>query len=1519
MKRIFLTTLVLGSLLAAHAQAPVEWNREAYPDYNPTPTFDYKWLNRAKAHIKARKAKGETRPDHWNNADTDAFPPVVNQSAGSCGSASRIYYMFTHEINAARHANGKLAENIYPTHFTWLLTWVSSQGKEILAQHTGIPNSVVYGGKTYSETFGYQDCDDGQSNYGWMQGYDKWFHAMHNRLANSANFPAVNTEEGRELLKNYLWNHCGDESYSAGGVVGIGVASGGNWQKIGSTATNKELGVVGKYYVKKWGNSVDHALTIVGYDDRIEFDLDGNGKYGETDKDEVGAWIVVNSWGDWCNNGFIYCPYAEARPTATTTGYWTPEYYTIRRNYRPLRTLKVTMDYNRRSEMALYVGVSQNLDATKPDKSMWLRHFYYAGLGKGAKTNPDPEIPMLGKWADGELHSEPMEFGYDLTDLTSDMDLDRPIKYFFWVETRNYAQGEGHIYNASIIDYTLDKEGIETPFDLTDGGVAIANAGKKTEISAVARHEVMGSPRNLALAGQQLSWQAPTRANMQVSAYHIYKNGILALTVDGNTYSATVDGEGAYTVTAVSGQGDEAIESNPSAAVIGRGEAEPLTNQVLQLNSSFTVPNATQGSVSAYTLEFWMRPNSFPSQDAYGIKASAGKFFFKVTKDRRLIVGHDGGDCLAEASAPTLSTNTWYHVAVVISDLNIKVYLNGSMRVNWTSGWNNSGIAGTNNFIFGKTEGTTYSNKQVYDAPWSGYLDEIRMWNRALTQAEIKANYKDAFIYPQTQADLLHYYRMDVVGQADAERENLINNVTELIDAQGRGNIAIDEPEKVKAWQFESGNRYNPLSFNPSADFTLSATTLSVGQALTLADNSSPSTVAWNWTFTGADVATAGTSNPVVVFTQAGTQTVKLVTTNANGETAEKEATVTVQAATAPKASFKMSVERTAAGEHVTFINTSTPLDACTYEWTLKGADNECVRTTNAGATYQAKGTYKVKLTATNAAGTSTAEDWITVETVAPVADFAIHNNVCVKGEKIYLVDASKYEPTQWQWSIASQNSTLAMNGQNGSITLDEPGTYNVSLKATNEAGTGTATRTRAITVCNADGQTGLKFGGTNELSEGQTGNNTVTAPAPLASRSSFTIEWWMYPNALEDYCIPIGDSEATFLLKVAADGTMNVTVKKKTAASASGFVVQGEWHHYAVVYRSGSVTFYRDCEQVSTATTGVSTCPAWTQFRIGGDDAAMNAIIDELRVWSTNLSLNGLKSVANGPTEPASTLALYYDFNQTSGDVIDRSGHDRTGVRTNFGPDGDAWTTSTGIFCLNFDHNVTAVTSKYLKNYQAAFATTSGFVNGTSRFKKLATGTTTSPWIQENEVTEGSVTTCWHVDANKGSYLTLSTKWDGFADGVKNLKLYQTVTLPAGAYELSVSTDKEAGGYGSCFLVAAPGRGLPDYADLSTQAFGFANLNNKLNFVLNEETEVSLGILSNQTGQTCTTIKAFALTTKPFRLVDANGESVADGIEALPGIAAPATDQLFDLSGRRVATPGRGIYIRGGRKVVVR
>lgn len=1534
MKRTLTTIAVTLLAATAFAQTP-KWDKEKYPDYDPTPRIDTQAQQRMSKRMAAQRAQGQTRPDHWNNALMEAFPPVMNQSGGSCGSASRIYYMFTEEMNAARGVSGKLTENIYPTHFTWLLTWCENQGKEIIAMHNGVPNSEVYGGYTYSDLFGYQDCDSKDSDYGFMQGYDKWFHAMHNRISGSANFAiALDKEDGREMVKNYLWNHCGDESYATGGIVGVGVSSGGNWQKIPKTTTNDQLGVTGKYYVKNWGSSVDHALTIVGYDDRIEFDLDGNGVKGEKDKDEVGAWIIVNSWGSgWCNGGFIYCPYAEARPTKDTQGYWTPEYYTIRRDYRPLRTLKVKMDYSRRHEIALYVGYSTNLKATKADKEIWLRHFYYAGLGKGVTPSanvPELDIPMLGRWADGDLHTEPMEFGYDLTDLVADVDPATPLKYFLRVETRGYAKGEGTIYNASILDYAVDPDGIETPFDLPEGGQAIANKGKKTTITTVARGESIPAPRNLSLAGTTLTWQAPADNQYAVEKYNIYLNNELLRSVDGATLQALATDAGSYTVTAVYDINGYTCESAPSAAAFKLNENESNVYLTMKEGAQITVPHFNQANANQFAIEFWLKPDKLSeTADNFGIKSSSGKFFFKVNKQKRLELGFDGGDY--KASTKAIKTDTWQHIALTANNGTLSAYVDEDLFVTCATGWNNT-VGSVGNLLIGQTEGTTTQYKETYSAPWTGSIDELRIWSGPRSKSQITKLMRETYIFPALATDISYYYKMNTRTEGSP---------LYLVDAIVGNDATVSNPDAVTV---NTGDNGIPFSASASTDFTL-PTSASINQPVAILSNCAPGTTEWAWTFTGADIAASSSPNPVVVFKEAGVQTVKLVTKNINGETTEKEKTLTINGVEAPKADFTISSTEIAAGDHVSFINASTPLDNCTYKWYMQGADTENTRTVNAAATYSATGTYTVRLTASNAAGSDTVEKQIQVVKVAPQSAFTIHNNVAIVGEEIGLEDQSKYEPETWEWIVASTSQTYLVNGANAVIKIDQPGVYSVSLTTSNEKGSSTTTRAKAITVCAADGETGLKF---DDL------DDEVVIPSPFGENkvSAFCIDFWLYPGTLTESCIGIGDSESTFFVKTGLDGAMTITVNNKSVTSISGLVTVNEWHHYAITYSSGTVNFYRDgvAYAGSAKINGVSSTPAWTALRLGGTQAPMNAIIDELRVWKRALTPKLVQQYCNASiSEPAanSDLVFYADFNQGSGDVIDKSASGLSGKRNNFGPDGDSWTSSKGIFHLNFEE-AKDVAKDYLKNYKAPFKTASGYVNGNSRFKRLQTGTTASPWVQENSVEADGITTEFYVDANKNNYLTLSTKWDGFADEVQSLKLYQPVTLPPGSYELYAYTDRTTEWVPSqTKTVVSTGTSLPDWNDLDTEALASSYCGLACKFLLKETTTVNIGLVSNQKGQACHTISQFYLLASGFTVItpttpgDAIGEVYSEasatatlqargGLNSIAILAAEPQYVNINAIGGQLIWSGfveheanirvpSGIYIVNGQKVIVK
>ena len=252
MKRNLLLTLCLVSALFAAAQIEdytlpdgkvIKIDRSVFPDFK----YDATTKPQPEEYVARRKARarlGKTKlPTHVYNGESKYFPPIFNQDGGSCGSAQAVGYMFTHEMSCYRDLDASLPENQYPTHFTWLQAYQTSD-TESMARAIGIPKAQTYGGRTYSKLFGAQTHDD--PDYGWMQGYDKWYSAMWNRLSHSFSMAPTNTPEGRQELKEWLYNHSGDTSLHGGGVAGIGVAAYGTWGSIPATEAHKAAGLNGK-------------------------------------------------------------------------------------------------------------------------------------------------------------------------------------------------------------------------------------------------------------------------------------------------------------------------------------------------------------------------------------------------------------------------------------------------------------------------------------------------------------------------------------------------------------------------------------------------------------------------------------------------------------------------------------------------------------------------------------------------------------------------------------------------------------------------------------------------------------------------------------------------------------------------------------------------------------------------------------------------------------------------------------------------------------------------------------------------------------------------------------------------------------------------------------------------------------------------------------------------------------------------------------------------------------------------
>ncbi len=216
------------------------------------------------------------------------------------------------------------------------------------------------------------------------------------------------------------------------------------------------------------------------------------------------------------------------------------------------------------------------------------------------------------------------------------------------------------------------------------------------------------------------------------------------------------------------------------------------------------------------------------------------------------------------------------------------------------------------------------------------------------------------------------------------------------------------------------------------------------------------------------------------------------------------------------------------------------------------------------------------------------------------------------------------------------------------------------------------------------------------------------------------------------------------------------------------------------------------------------------------------------------------------------------------------------------------------GLMQISFAGTPTDVTANYLNNYTAPFTTTGETLIGTNtRWQILA-----APWVTEGDLgTKGVDYTSWHVDFNKSpnyptvdatraGVMALTPGWDGFAGTFSNMKVYQTVTLPAASYEFTAKRAQDWSGANTAYLVAGTGKGIPNIENLTT-ALGSTKFNTAVApdwkvtvyFKLNAETEVSLGAVASYSGaQQCVTLAEFSL----IQIMGANYNLLTNRITAV-------------------------------------
>jgi hypothetical protein len=174
--------------------------------------------------------------------------------------------------------------------------------------------------------------------------------------------------------------------------------------------------------------------------------------------------------------------------------------------------------------------------------------------------------------------------------------------------------------------------------------------------------------------------------------------------------------------------------------LVGHGKALSLAAAQRQY---VAVPEAPALDVNRFTLSALIRYTGVQTADTLGrweVLEKAGAYWLNIRTTGVVRAGGFFGTCGKTVnwkyldSTVAVPTNTWTHVAATYNGTRLTIYVNGvaagSMLVSGTTCANNEPLA------VGAKNDPTHG---LLEAFWDGRLDEVRIYNKALTATQVAA------------------------------------------------------------------------------------------------------------------------------------------------------------------------------------------------------------------------------------------------------------------------------------------------------------------------------------------------------------------------------------------------------------------------------------------------------------------------------------------------------------------------------------------------------------------------------------------------------------------------------------------------------------------------------------------------------------------------------------------------------------------------------------------------------------